>query len=114
MRSHRRGHPRRASGPVLVAALALTLGLAGCASEPPDPAAVREEQVRTRLEATFSDQQAACILEALDDATMRALVRSADLDPDADEFGRYSDAVTLCARGSTSLDATPSSTTAPG
>jgi hypothetical protein len=87
--------------------LALSALVAGCSSDPPDPAEVREQQVRDRLEATFSGQQASCILEALDEATIRALVRTTDLDADSDEFSRYSDAVTLCARGSS----TPAATT---
>jgi hypothetical protein len=91
---------RRAGTWARITAVALVAVTAvGCASEPPDPATVREQQVRDRLEATFSDQQASCILDALDATTIRALVRTTDLDPDDEAFGRYSDAVAFCARG---------------
>lgn len=84
--------------------LALTLGalalllLAGCASDPPDPAEVRLGQVRDRLEATFSDAQADCIVDALDDATIRALAADEDLAADDEQFTQYSNVVLLCSR----------------
>ena len=82
--------------PALV--LAAALSLAACSSDPPDPAEVRRGQVRDRLEATFSDAQASCILDALDDATIRALVRTTDLPADDERFTQYSNVVLLCTR----------------
>ncbi|MCB0960986.1 MAG: hypothetical protein KDB04_15870 [Acidimicrobiales bacterium] len=105
----RRGARARALlGAALIAVVAVS-----CSSEPPDPAEVRRQQVRDRLEATFSDAQAECIVDALDDAAVRALVRTSDLAADDEAFRQYSNVVLLCARGttSTSTSTAPATTT---
>lgn len=101
-------------------ALAAALGLAplllavGCTSDPPDPAEVRRDQVRTRLEASFSDAQTDCIVGALDDGTVEALVGTGDLDPTSDAFTQYSNVVLLCSRDRVADDeATTTTETAP-
>ena len=76
--------------------VAATALLVACSSDPPDPAEVRHQQVRARLEATFSKSQASCILDALDEPTMKALVRTTALDPSSKAFAAYSNVVVLC------------------
>jgi hypothetical protein len=89
---------RRSATAALLVALALTAS--ACTSDPPDPAEVRRGQVQDRLEATFNDAQASCILDALDEATIRALASDADLDADDQRFVQYSNVVLLCTRDS--------------
>ena len=99
-----------------VAALLVALALAAtaCTSDPPDPAEVRRGQVRDRLEATFNDAQASCILDALDEATIRALASDVDLDEDDERFVQYSNVVLLCSRDRVADDeATTTTETAP-
>lgn len=105
---------------VLGAVLACCVG-AGCASDPPDPSDVRREQVQTRLKATFSGQQATCILESLDEATIAALARERDLEAGSDDLATYSAAVALCVSGAnpdaptttTAIGSTPATTEGP-
>jgi len=106
---NRRLLARPVLGAALGALLACCIG-AGCAADPPDPSEVRREQVQTRLEATFSGQQATCILESLDEATISALARARDLEAGSDELTTYSDAVALCVSGA-STDPTTTTTT---
>lgn len=97
-----------------LAPLALVVGLVAgaCSSDPPDPAEVRRDQVRTRLEASFSDAQADCIVGALDEDTIEALTGSADLDPDSEQFTQYSNVVLLCSRDQVASDEATTTTDA--
>ncbi|MEZ5183784.1 MAG: hypothetical protein R2702_18190 [Acidimicrobiales bacterium] len=103
---HRRGGRARA----LLALALVGVAAAGCSSEPTDPAEVRRQQVRDRLEATYSDAQAECIVDALDDTAVRALVRTSDLEADDEAFRQYSNVVLLCARGTTTTASSTSTT----
>lgn len=95
--------PAPARRPLVGLALAgiLVVGstLAACSSDPPSPAQQRRDHVERRLEATFSRTQARCILDQLDEPTIRALDRSATLDAGSDELTTYTNAVTACVLG---------------
>ena len=97
-RAEHRAHPAPRRPVLALGALVVAAALGACTSEPPDPAAVRRDQARTRLAASFSDAQTDCIVGALDAATIEALVGPADLDPTSEEFTQYSNVVLLCSR----------------
>jgi hypothetical protein len=100
----------------------LVLVVAGCADEKVDPAEARQERVERRLQGSFSDAQARCIVDRIDATVVRALDRTADLEPDSEAMQSYSDAVAACVADpdatTTTTSATTSSTdpatTAPG
>ncbi|HEX2576270.1 MAG TPA: hypothetical protein VHK88_07960 [Aquihabitans sp.] len=113
---------RRAAGArgALVAALAVVAlgGLGACGDDEPNPAAERRERVEARLRDTFSAAQARCIVERSDADVIRALDRTADLDPASAPMRAYSDAVAACVADPTSTtspttSSTPSTTVAP-
>lgn len=81
---------------VLGLAALLAASAAGCASDPKDPAELREDRVRARIEDTFSRSQASCILDVLDAPTITALDRSGDLKPDSEAMRIYTNAVVAC------------------
>ena len=83
---------------VAVVTLAVSvLAVAGCASEPTDPAQQREDRVKARIEDSFSRSQADCIMQVLDAPTIKALDRTAALDADSEAMRIYSNAVVACA-----------------
>jgi hypothetical protein len=81
---------------VLVCAVTLTWSLGACSDPPPDPGEARRTRVETRLRDSFSANQATCILERIDEPTLVALDRTADLDADSEPMATYSDAVVDC------------------
>ena len=87
--------PRTRRG--LLAALALAVATtAACSSEPKAPAEQREDRVRARIEETFSRSQATCIMDVLDEPTIRALDRSGALTADGEAMRIYTNAVVAC------------------
>ena len=95
----RRPQVRRAHVAAAVA-LSLALGsLVSCASDPGDPAQERRDRVESRLEATFSRQQAACIVEALAPETVARLDAGTSISSDDDALRNYSDALSACVNG---------------
>jgi hypothetical protein len=91
----------RARRAIAVSLLAAALGASavGCSSEPQDPAEARRERVEERLDATFSRQQARCIVDDLDERTIAALDADADLPADSEALATYTAAVTGCVTG---------------
>lgn len=83
------------SGVVIAALLAGFVGVA-CSSPDTDPAQERQERVEERLRSSFSDTQARCIVDRSDPAVIRALDRTADLEPDNELMASYSEAVADC------------------
>ena len=81
-------------------AITLVLVLTGCASEPKDPAELREERVQQRIEDSFSRSQASCIMKVLDAPTIKALDNEGDLEADSEAMRIYSNAVVACAGAS--------------
>ena len=91
---------REPRGGVLAAlALAGLVLVAGCSSEPQDPAEARRERVEARLDATFSRQQARCIMGELDERALIALDATTDLPADGPALETYTAAVTTCVTG---------------
>lgn len=84
--------PRRA----VLAAITLTVALSACAGSEPDPAVARKERVQARLGGSFTSEQAACIVDALDPAALVALDRMGDLEGDSPEMTTYTEAVVAC------------------
>lgn len=73
------------------------LALAACSEEEPeDPAEAGKQRVRERLEQTFSDDQADCIVEELDDETIDRLLADDHLQDRDIELWTYSGAVRDC------------------
>ena len=92
--------PRRTAGTAFAALAVAGLGLvAGCSSEPQDPAEARKERVEARLDATFSRQQARCIMGELDEQALVALDATTDLPADDPALETYTAAVTSCVTG---------------
>lgn len=90
---------RRRMHRIRFAALALTalLALAACSEkEPEDPAEAAEQRMRERLEQTFSDDQADCIVGELDDETIDRLLADDHLRDRDVELWTYSGAVRDC------------------
>ncbi|MCB1031025.1 MAG: hypothetical protein KDA95_06775 [Acidimicrobiales bacterium] len=81
---------------LIVSLSALVLVLAGCAGDPPTEAEIQREQVETRLNDTFSQKHADCILNALDQPTMAALSTTDSLKTNSKAFEQYSNVVVLC------------------
>jgi len=75
--------------------LAIT-GAAACTSEPKDPAELRKDRVEARIEDTFSRSQASCIMDVLDEPTIKALDRTSELPADSEALRIYSNAVVAC------------------
>lgn len=97
---------------VLVLAIALTFAsatLGGCSEDDPTPEELRRDRIESRLDATFPKAQVTCILDGLDDPTMIALDRDADLSEDSEALRTYSFLVRACA-----ADPTASATTTTG
>lgn len=89
--------PRRRPLWRLAACVALlSVVVASCSSDEPDPAQQRRERVETRLGETFSQDQADCIVETIDEDTLRALDRTVDLDPEGEPMLTYTVAVRAC------------------
>ncbi|WP_421119447.1 hypothetical protein ACE2AJ_19145 [Aquihabitans daechungensis] len=84
----------------VVAALGLVLlgstCTAACTSEPKDPVEQRKDRVEARIEDTFSRSQASCIMDVLDEPTIEALDRDAELPADSEAMRIYSNAVVAC------------------
>ena len=97
MRSSRARTVRRRAAALVLAAAATGASLAGCASEPTDPAELREQRVQARIEDSFSRSQADCIMQVLDAPTIKALDRSTKLPADSEAMRIYSNAVVACA-----------------
>lgn len=76
--------------------MAVTGGLGACSDPPPDPDEARRTRVETRLRDSFSANQATCILERIDEPTLVALDRTADLNADSEPMATYSEAVVDC------------------
>ncbi len=70
--------------------------LAGCSKPAPSPADQRRDRVQQRLESTFSDAQASCILDRLDPTALKAVDRTTSLAHDTASLAAYSDAVAAC------------------
>jgi hypothetical protein len=87
--------PRLHVGAALLAAT-VWVTAAGCSDPAPDPDQERLDRVEARLGESFSGAQVTCILDLVDDDTVRAIDRTADLDPDTDVFATYSAAVASC------------------
>jgi hypothetical protein len=75
----------------------MALAVAGCSSEPQDPAQLRKERVQARIEASFSRSQARCIMKVLDGPTITALTKTTALPADSEALRIYSNAVIACA-----------------
>lgn len=89
--------------------VALSLATGACSKDEPTPAEARRNRLETRLEASFSDTQATCILGKLDETTISALDRTATLAPGR-ALDRYSEAVRACvADPATTTEATSTS-----
>lgn len=90
--------PRRArrSPAVAVAALVVVLAAGACSGSEPTPAEARRDRVEARLRTSFSDAQARCILDRAQPDLLRALDRSADLDPEAGDLAEWSDLLVAC------------------
>jgi hypothetical protein len=69
---------------------------AACTSEPKDPVEQRKDRVEARIEDTFSRSQANCIMDVLDEPTIRALDRTTKLPADGEAMRIYSNAVVAC------------------
>ena len=103
----RRRRGRRAASATVATALAVAvLALAGCGSDAPDPEAERLERIEHRLGSSFSDAQADCIVDHLDDEELDALDRGRDLPADGAALTAWTEAVTDCI-----TDGRPTSTT---
>lgn len=99
--------------PLLLAALVVAASSsAACSKDEPTPAEARRNRLETRLEASFSDAQVRCILAKLDDPTIQALDRTANLPPGA-ALNRYSDAVQACVADPATTTSTPSTPSTP-
>ena len=89
--------PRTNKRSTLVVSIVISaLALVGCASDPPSEAEIQREQVETRLNDTFSQKHADCILDALDQPTIAALSTTAKLQTSSKAFEQYSNVVVLC------------------
>lgn len=101
--------------PLLAFALALLLAvpvLAGCSTDDePTPEELRRERVEARLTGTFPKAQADCIVDGLDDATLIALDRDTDLEPDSDAMVTYSFLVRACVEDPSATATTTTATT---
>lgn len=110
-----RRRTRRLIGTAVVAAGLLV----SCSDDPgPTPEELRDERIETRLGATFPDVQARCIVAGLDEPTLAALDRDADLEGDA--LVTYSSVVANCVEDpdsggttTTAAPADPTTTTTP-
>ncbi len=106
--------PRLHVGAALVAAVVM-VAAGACSDPPPDPDQERLERIEARLDESFSGAQVTCILDLLDGDALRALDRTADLDPDTEVFTAYSGAVASCvADPEAPLDPTEAPDTADG
>lgn len=85
-------------GAVAAVALVGALVVAGCSSDPPDPVQQRKDRVQARLEDSFSQAQATCIMKVLKPETIAALDRTTTL-PKGDDLDVYSAAVVACVGG---------------
>lgn len=87
---------------IVGATLSALILLAGCSDDDPDPALERRERVMNRLEASYSRDQAACIVDKLDQKTIDFLVGGTDAsttvnsEPRSDE---WANAVRTCVIG---------------
>ncbi len=102
----------------LIAVLAVSAAaLGGCSSDPgPTEEELRDQRIETRLSGTFPGVQARCILDGLDESTLVALDRDADLGGDA--LATYSRVVSTCVEdpdsgGTTTTTTAPTTTEAP-
>ncbi|MEO6989271.1 MAG: hypothetical protein ABI239_11560 [Aquihabitans sp.] len=96
---------------IAVCAVLFPAIVAGCSSDEPDPAQQRRDRVETRLGESFSKDQADCIVETIDDDTLRALDRTVDLPADSAPMLTYTVAVRTCVNGT---DTAPAPTTTDG
>jgi len=106
------GRPGRATRVVAVAMLA-AVALVGCTKDQADPAQERRDRLEQRLR-SFSAAESNCILRRLDDATMRALDRTAALTGGSKAQKAYTDAVVACVTdptGTTTTAGAPAATT---
>jgi hypothetical protein len=87
---------RRIGATSLALAIGLAAATAACTSEPKDPAEQRRDRVQARIEDTFSRSQADCIMDVLDEPTIRALDRSSSLSAGSEALRIYSNAVVAC------------------
>jgi hypothetical protein len=87
---------RRLGAASLALAIALTTATAACTSEPKDPAEQRRARVQARIEDTFSRSQADCIMDVLDEPTIRALDETTPLPEGSEALRIYSNAVVAC------------------
>ena len=89
--------PRRRRLVGFVACVTLiSVAVTGCSSDEADPAQQRRDRVETRLDESFSKDQADCIVKTIDEATIRALDRTTDLAPDSPAMLTYTVAVRTC------------------
>ncbi len=81
---------------VAAAALFVTLAAGACSGSEPTPAEARRDRVEARLRTSFSDAQARCILDRAQPDLLRALDRTAALDPKAGDLAEWSDLLVAC------------------
>lgn len=87
----------------------IAVALTGCSSDAEDPVQQQRDRVETRLGASFSADQTACIMTAIDAPTIEALDGTADLGADSEAMLVYTVAVRACVD-----QAAPATTTSAG
>ena len=106
---------RRRAGLTLVVGTALLV--AACSSDAADPSVEHRDRVRVRLEESFSNDEARCILDALEPADLATLDTAKDLPADNPVLVAFGDAVRSCVAGEgaapTTTAAGAATTTAP-
>jgi hypothetical protein len=90
----------RRLGLAMVPLIAVGSLLSACTSEPKTPEEQRKARVEARIAESFSRSQTGCIMKVLDDDTIEALDKGADLPADSEALRIYTNALVACAGGS--------------